>query len=90
MARKISYQQAINEALAQEVEKSSASTTRAANILSVSIVLISVLIVIAIGFFLGRNWRELHALYIGRSEVKPLARLGRQRHKAINQLRLTS
>nr|DAM17093.1 MAG TPA: hypothetical protein [Caudoviricetes sp.] len=34
-------------------------------------------------------WRELHALHIGRSEIQPLARLGRQRHKAINQLRLT-
>lgn len=37
-----------------------------------------------------RYWRELHALDISRSEVRLPSRLGRQRHKAINQLRLTS
>ncbi len=37
-----------------------------------------------------RYWRELHALRITRSKVQLLACLGRQRHKAINQLMLTS
>nr|DAZ21035.1 MAG TPA: hypothetical protein [Caudoviricetes sp.] len=35
------------------------------------------------------QWRELHALNVGRSEVQPLSCFGRQRHKAVNKLRLT-
>lgn len=38
---------------------------------------------------LCRYWRELHALNNSRCKVKPLARLRRQRSKAVNLLRLT-